>query len=167
MTEIPAPIPERIDEVGGVESMTVDGRRWYFGFCYTMDIVVSPLIDHPDVMAAFASRHMAQTDGAHDAAYWRELVEDSIDESYLVAEDADRVFDSATLAANRFAPTYHLTYLLSAAMGLDRDGFFEEPAARDALRIVGIDYQPHLGWECFQACGVALREPERPRRQPS
>lgn len=161
MIEIPAPIPDRIGEVGGIESMTVDGRRWYFGFCFDMDIVVSPLIDDPDVMAAFASKHMVQNDGAHDAMYWRELVDASIKESYLVREDSDRTFDSASLAANRFTPSYHLTYLLGAAMGLYRDGFFEDPAARSALRTAGIDYEPHMGWECFHMCKAALQDPGR------
>ena len=69
MAQIPAPIPDRLDEVGGIESMTVDGHRCYFGFCYSMDIAVSPLIDDPEVMAAFASQHMVQRDGAHDVEF--------------------------------------------------------------------------------------------------
>jgi hypothetical protein len=39
-----APIDDRVGHVGGIESMTVDGRRWYFGFDYSSDMVVSPLI---------------------------------------------------------------------------------------------------------------------------
>lgn len=56
------PIAERVGHVGGIESMMVDGRRWFFGFDYSMDMAVSPLIDDPARMAEFASEHMLQTD---------------------------------------------------------------------------------------------------------
>lgn len=155
MAEIPAPIPDRINEVGGIESITVDGRRWYFGFCYSMDLVVSPLIDDPEVMAAFASEHMRQTDGAHDVAYWRELVDMSADESDLVGEDSERTFDSAALAANRFALGYHLRYLIGAATGFGGDGFFDDPAVFDAIRTDDTE------WDSVDACKAALKDPDR------
>ena len=159
MAEIPAPIPDRINEIGGIESITVDGRRWYFGFNYSMDLVVSPLIDDPDVMAAFASDHMRQTDGAHDAAYWRELVGMSVDESDLVAEDSDRDFDSAALAANRFALGYHLRYLLGAATGFAGDGFFDDPAVYSA---VGSGDNPDgMEFDDIDACKAALQDPDK------
>lgn len=55
--------------------MVVDGRMWFFGFDYSMDTAVSPLIDDPERMAEFASEHMLQTDGIHDVTYWRDLVD--------------------------------------------------------------------------------------------
>lgn len=163
MAQIPAPIPDRIEEVGGIESMTVDGRRWYFGFCYSMDIAVSPLIDDPDVMAAFASEHMRQRDGAHDAAYWRELVDLSVEQSDLVAEDSDRTFDSAALAADRLTPSYHLTYLLGAATGWGGDGFFDDPAVQNGLGSLGIECEDpeDMEWDCIDACKAAVRDPEK------
>lgn len=160
VVQIPAPIPDRINEVGGIESMTVDGRRWYFGFAYSMDLVISPLIDDPGVMAAFASKYMMQGDGAHDAAYWRELVELSVGESDLVAEDADRDFDSATLAADRFTLGYHLRYLLGAATGFAGDGFFDDPAVYSAIRTAGPD-DPDLGFDDIDTCKAALRDPDK------
>src|SRR5690242_925807 len=118
------PIGDREGHVGGIESMVVDGRRWFFGFDYSMDTAVSPLVDDPARMAEFASRHMLQTDGAHDAAYWRDLVDLSVPESGIVAEDEDRTYDSETLAAQRLTPSTQLMYLLGAATAWD-DGFFE------------------------------------------
>jgi hypothetical protein len=161
MAEIPAPIPDRLDEVGGIESIIVDGRRWFFGFCYSMDIAVSPLIDDPGVMAAFASKHMLQRDGAHDVAFWRELVDLSVENSDLVEDDADRTFDSATLAANRLTPDYHLLYLLGAATLWDGKGFFDNPAVRDALRAVGVRYDDpgDAEWDCIDTCKAALQDP--------
>lgn len=161
--QIPAPIPGRLDEVGGIESMTVDGRRWYFGFCYSMDIVVSPLIDDPDVMAAFASRHMRQRDGAHDEAYWRELVDMSVEESDLVEEETSRTFDGLSLAAERLSPTYHLSYLLGAATAWEGEGFFDDPEVQSALDEVGAGYDDpeDAEWDCLDACKAALDDPQK------
>jgi len=58
-----APLPDRIGRVGGIESLSLDGRRYYFGFDYKSDVVLSPLIDDPGAMAAFASEYMRQTTG--------------------------------------------------------------------------------------------------------
>ncbi|MFI6578372.1 hypothetical protein ACIBFB_21495 [Nocardiopsis sp. NPDC050513] len=112
-----APLPGRDGHVGGIESMTIDGRRYYFGFDYKGDMVVSPLIDDPDAMAAFASEHMLLTDGAHDAAYWRDLVDDAVRESGL-CYDTDRVLTSERLSREPMPPRHsHLRYLLGTLTG--------------------------------------------------
>jgi hypothetical protein len=152
------PIADRVGHVGGVESITVDGRRWYFGFDYSLDTVVSPLIDDPAAMSAFASRYMLQHDGEHDEAYWQELVDFSVDDSELVLEDADRVFTSAQLAADRLTPGYHLQYLLGAAMGWDHP-FLEEAAIEAALTTVGVGRMDR-DWDCIDVCIAALTSPD-------
>jgi hypothetical protein len=65
-TESVAPIAGRLGHVGGIESVVVDGHRWFFEFDYRRDWVVSPLIDDEATMSEFASRYMRQIDGTHD-----------------------------------------------------------------------------------------------------
>ncbi len=98
-------IDGRIGHVGGIESLTLDGRRYFFGFDYKSELVVSPLIDDPDAMAAFASEHMRQNTGKHDEAYWAELVDWAVEYSDLVEEDADRDFSTEDLRAGTPGPT--------------------------------------------------------------
>src|SRR4051794_16863280 len=112
--------------------MTVDGRRWYFGFDYSSDLVGSPLVDDPALMSDFAGEHTGQRDGPHEPPFWRELVDASVEQSDLVDSDEDRQFTSELLAARRLQPDYHLQYLLGAASGWD-DSFFAEPAVKTAL----------------------------------
>ncbi|MEH1123131.1 hypothetical protein [Micromonospora sp. CPCC 206061] len=149
------PIEDREGHVGGIESMMVDGRRWFFGFDYSMDTAVSPLIDDPGRMAAFASEYMLQTDGAHDAAYWRELVDSSVEESGLVGEDEDRTFDSETLAAQRLSPSSHLMYLMGAATAWD-DSFFEDDEIQAALTAIGVRDRDR-DWDCLEQCIAAAQ----------
>jgi hypothetical protein len=99
-----APIDGRVGHVGEIESLTVDGRRWFFGFHYGSDLVVSPLIDDAGAMAGFAAAHMRQRDSAHPADHWSEPVELSVDESELTGADTDRELDSGTLAGHRRSP---------------------------------------------------------------
>ncbi|WP_406277192.1 hypothetical protein [Embleya sp. NBC_00896] len=113
------PLPGRTGHVAGIESLVLDGRRYYFGFDGTSDMVVSPLIDDPDTMAAFASEHIRQTDGRHEPAYWADLVSWAVQGSDLVAQDADREFDTARLRVELPAPGGHLPYLLDAVAGWD------------------------------------------------
>lgn len=113
------PLPGRTGHVAGIESLVLDGRRYYFGFDGTSDMVVSPLIDDPDAMAAFASEHIRQTDGRHEPAYWADLVAWAVQGSDLVARDADREFDTARLRGELPAPGSHLLYLLDAVAGWD------------------------------------------------
>jgi hypothetical protein len=160
---LPTPLPDREGYIGGIESISIDDKRWFFGFSYSNDVVLTPLIDDADVMAAFASRYMLQRDGARDAAYWRELVEDATDGSGLTFDAADRVFTTAefrhiassvaaTVANSGVLPdfsiNYHLLYLLSAAVG-------DEPPSADptyvsALQKIGIVAQesPALSSAC-------------------
>ncbi len=149
------PIEDREDCVGGIESMTVDGQRWYFGFDYSMDTAVSPLIDDAERMAVFASEHMLQRDGRHDVDYWRELVEMSVGQSDLVEEEADRTYDSKTLTAQRLSPSSALMYLLGAATGWD-DSFFDEEAVQAALTTIGVR-EHDRDWDCLERCMEAAQ----------
>lgn len=128
---VPQPLCGRKGHVGGIEALSLDGKLYFFGFDYRGVLVISPLIPDAMVMARFASEHMEQLDGAHDEAYWRELVGDAIDDS-LLCDPESRNFDTRVLAeAIRclggirlestpepdFAIPYHLRYLLEAAAG--------------------------------------------------
>jgi hypothetical protein len=107
------PLDERVGHIGGVESVVVNGRRWYFGMDYQSDLVISPLIDDPGEMAEFAARYMAQTDGTHDVAYWADLVSWATDESGLFPP-GENEYDSAKLAEGF---DDGLLYLLGSASG--------------------------------------------------
>lgn len=133
-----APLPDRIGHVGGIESLTLDGRRYYFGFDYTSDLVVSPLIDDPAAMAAFASEYMCQTTGKHDVAYWEELVASGAEESSLAGDDADRTFSSEDLRGGLPEPDTHLLYLLGAVTEWDT-WFAEAPDVQRAYDGLGFD----------------------------
>lgn len=133
-----SPIEDRDGWIGGIESIVVDGRRWYFGFDYSSDLVLSPLIDDETTMSLFASRHMSQRDGAHDAAFWRELVADSVTTSDLTDDAQDREYTSERLATQRLTPCYYLSYLLGAAAGWP-DAPFEDEEFRAGLRALRID----------------------------
>ncbi|MFD7426981.1 hypothetical protein ACFV6Z_07945 [Streptomyces sp. NPDC059818] len=109
-------LPGRTGAIGGIESLVLDGRRLFFGFDFSSDQVLSPLIDDAGAMALFAARHMRQRTGAHDEAYWAELVRASIDGSDLVWRDAQRAFSSAALESGDAGDAQgHLLYLLDAA----------------------------------------------------
>jgi hypothetical protein len=139
--------------VGGIESISIDGKRWFFGFHFSSDTVISPLIDDPDMMAAFASRYMLQMDGVHGRRYWRALVNWAIDESELCGEDGGRTFTNAgfrriaaELAAAQagnhaipdFTIEYHLLYLLEAAARTSDEAPRDDPAYVFAIRKLGI-----------------------------
>jgi len=127
---VPAPLHEREDFIGGIESITIAGTRYWFGFDYGSDVVLSPLISDPNVMAQFASDHMLQTTGAEPPAYWQKLVHDAIEVSELSSEpgsrdflgteirDAARELRAAASDGGRVGDvriSYHLHYLLAAA----------------------------------------------------
>jgi hypothetical protein len=134
---IPLLIAGRKGHVGGIESLILDDVVYYFGFDYQSDLVLSPLIGNAEQMAHFAAEHMLQRDGAHDVAYWRELVGYASDESELCSDIEGRTFSSNALLSmmallqqveknNTPAPSfklaYHLRYLLGAAGGWLADG---------------------------------------------
>jgi len=129
---VPLPLADRGGHVGGVEMLVLDGTRYFFGFDFSSDLVISPLIDDIDLMSRFAADNMRQRDGRHGADYWRQLAEHSIDQSDLTASMEARTFNTATLGAmmkklasarhaNIAAPDFdlphHLRYLLGAAGG--------------------------------------------------
>lgn len=129
---VPLPLAGREGHVGAIEAVTLDGTMYFFGFDFSSDLVLSPLIADIDLAARFASQHMAQRDGTHDEAYWRELAGYAVDGSELATEEESRSFSTESLAAAiaslarvrregtvepGFAIEYHLRYLLGAAGG--------------------------------------------------
>ena len=148
------PLPDRIGYIGGIESLTLDGRRYYFGFDFSSDVVLSPLIDDASAMAAFASEHMRQTTGEHDVAYWEELVALSVEESALVGEDEDRTFLSQDLRGGLPEAGSHLLYLLGAATEWE-DWFEEAPEVKQTFEELGFDEDDS---EFLDACLEAVRE---------
>lgn len=138
------PLDGRVGHIGGVESVVVDGRRWYFGMDYRSDLVVSPLIDDPGEMAEFAARYMAQTTGTHDAAYWAELVTSADTDSGLYPPGGNE-FDLGELDGVDDS----LLYLFGCAAGWDDEFFDDEVAA--ALRALDLD--PDDEWD---AVGEAI-----------
>jgi hypothetical protein len=151
---IPDPLPERVGHVGGIESLTLDGVRYHFGFDFSSDLVVSPLIDDPAVMAAFASRHLRQTTGAHDAAYWAELVGWATEESSLVPTDEDRRFTTEGVREDRLTPDEHLLYLLAAVTTWE-GSLVDLPQAGPAYGRLGFD-EDELH-DCLDHCVAAIR----------
>ncbi|MEV6143365.1 hypothetical protein [Streptomyces sp. NPDC051992] len=132
----------RIGVVGGIESLVLDGRRLWFGFDFTSDQVLSPLIDDADAMAQYAARHMRQRTGAHDESYWAQLVQTAVENSDLVRHDEQRTFTTQSLEAGDAGPAHgHLLYLLDAATEDPADDDpvhtgtgFEERATQSGLR---------------------------------
>jgi hypothetical protein len=137
---------DRIGWVGGIESLTLDGKRYFFGFDYGSDLVLSPLIDDQALMATYAAKYMAQADGTHDEAYWSELVADAVESSSL-AEPDDRDFGSPELGAG--GTTYHLRYLLGAASSWDT-GLFEDDEVIAALKRLKLDHDED--WDSVDRC---------------
>jgi hypothetical protein len=90
--KVPKPLAGSEDAVGGIESITIAGKRYWFGFSFSADAVLSPLIDDRKVMAQFGSDHMLQTDGAHPPEYWDELVGKAVNLSELSSEAGSRTF---------------------------------------------------------------------------
>ncbi|WP_051793571.1 hypothetical protein [Kibdelosporangium aridum] len=138
--------PDRVGWTGGIESITLDGTRYFFGFDYSSDLVLSPLIEDQATMAAYAAKYMAQRDGTHDEAYWAELVTDAVDGSDLTEPD-DRDFSTDDLRSGR--TTYHLRYLLGAASSWNTD-MFEDDEVVAALKRLELD--PDEEWESVDRC---------------
>ncbi|MFJ6464758.1 hypothetical protein ACIQM0_27650 [Streptomyces sp. NPDC091387] len=107
-------LPGHTGAIGCIESLVLDGRRLFFGF--SSNQMLSPLIDDAGAMALFAARHMRQRTGAHDEAYWAELVRASIDGSDLVWSEAQSDFSRAALEGwDAGDARGHLLCLLDAA----------------------------------------------------
>jgi hypothetical protein len=116
--------------IGGIESLVLDDVRYFFGFDFKSDLVLSPLVADIAEMSRFASLYMLQTDGAHDDGYWLESASYSIEDSELCYTPAERTFFSQSLnksvnalrhaaETNSVAPglsiEMNLLYLLNAA----------------------------------------------------
>lgn len=120
------PIYKRTEHLGGIESISIDGHRVFFGFDYGEDVVLSGPINDENEIAEFASEHIMQRDGKHDQAYWVKLVDQSIVESNL-AKNTD--FVSEHMMKNlrmiiengkpikSFDFEHHILYLLSSILG--------------------------------------------------
>lgn len=65
------PILGRVNAMGNIESLVLDGQRHYFGHDPVADRVLSPLIQDPSEMAGFAAQYMRGPAGARDATLWR------------------------------------------------------------------------------------------------
>ncbi|WP_254923104.1 hypothetical protein [Rhodococcus sp. OK302] len=128
-TSIPAPLLRDYRHIGGIESIEIDGTRHFFGYDFSEDVVLSPLINDIELMSVFAETHMEQRDGSHDREYWRDLVDESLESSAL-AEPESCSFESEQLrliitSLKNIAETgvpvpdfnypYHLRFLLSSA----------------------------------------------------
>ncbi|MFF7245023.1 hypothetical protein ACFZBU_14120 [Embleya sp. NPDC008237] len=158
------PLPGRVGHVAGIESLVLDGQRYFFGFDGRSDMVVSPLIDDPDTMAAFASEHIRQIDGRHEPDYWADLVAWAVHGSDLVAKDADREFDTARLRAELPLPGSHVLYLLDAVAGWDES--LSKPAEVErAYTRLGFDEEDQIealdhALEVVRAHGAPARPDE-------
>lgn len=136
--DLPDPIPGRVGRVGGIESLSIDQRRYFFGFSYSDDRVLSPLLEDKKVMAEFAAAYMSKADDVpHGIDYWLEDVETAVANSGL-CDDKSRTLTATQL--NAFAAGLahmqsqdvpspdlimdpHLVYLLNACIG-EKDEHF-------------------------------------------
>ncbi|AQA24797.1 hypothetical protein BTZ20_0714 [Rhodococcus sp. MTM3W5.2] len=126
---IPAPLLRDYRHIGGIESIEIDGTRYFFGYDFSEDLVLSPLINDHELMSVFAETHMEQRDGLHDREYWRGLVDESLEYSALAeqescsfeAEQLRLIITSLRNTAETGAPApdfnypYHLRFLLASA----------------------------------------------------
>lgn len=129
---VPLPLGGFEDAIGGIESITISGKRYRFGFEYTTSVATSPLIDDPRVMSQFASDYMLDRDGAHPPEYWEKHVSAAVQGSELTSDPGGRDFTGSEIgdaleeihAARqdrrpaKLKLPYHLTYLLDATSQL-------------------------------------------------
>jgi hypothetical protein len=79
---LPRPIPFSQGLAGATECIVIDGKRRFYGFDSLGEgHIVTPLIDDPDVMAAFASWYMRpyHSHAREDPACWPEAADRAID----------------------------------------------------------------------------------------
>jgi hypothetical protein len=185
--EVPRPLPLAEDAVGGIESITIAGKRYWFGFSFSADAVLSPLIDDPKVMAQFASDHMLQQEFedaerreiACPPEYWDKLVEEAIHRSDLT--DSERDYTGRELPELRarleearrtarpvelsLSPITHLLYLLGATGdwgGASEDSELEDAldGVEGALEVVAGVNPPPLGTTFANAVNVVIAQLE-------
>lgn len=167
-TSIPAPLLRDYRHIGGIESIEVDGTRYFFGYDFSEDLVLSPLISDGGLMSVFAETHMEQRDGLHDREYWRDLVDGSLESSAL-AEPESCSFESEQLRSiitslksivetgvpvPDFNFPYHLRFLLSSA-GQWKEQF---TAAGEGIRAIKGTESPAEGTPLAQIARDVLRE---------
>ncbi|GBF14396.1 hypothetical protein Br6_01764 [Rhodococcus sp. Br-6] len=166
--DIPVPLLRDYRHIGGIESIEVDGTRYFFGYDYSEDLVLSPLISDSGLMSVFAETHMEQRDGLHDREYWQGLVDGSAGSSEL-AEPESCTFESARLRSivtslervaesgtpmPDFSFPYHLRFLLSSA-GQWKEQF---TAAGEGIRAIKGTEDPDDGSTREQIARDILRE---------
>ncbi|MFF8913049.1 hypothetical protein ACF08M_06930 [Streptomyces sp. NPDC015032] len=140
-------LPGRIGVIGGIESLVLDDRRLWFGFDFTSDQVLSPLIGDAGAMARYAARHMRQRTGAHNEDYWTHLVRAAVENSDLVQFDEQRTFTTRSLEAGDASPAHgHLLYLLDAAAEDpdDEDGELRPVQARTTVGNWSLLFAPYV-----------------------
>lgn len=121
------PLDGTTGHLGGIESIVLDNVIYYFGFDYSSDLVISPLINNLDHMCEFAEKYMLQRDGHHDVDYWRELASyeselcwDATDKTFMSTDFIKQMSQLAkakelNIQTSGLSIPYHLCYLLGAA----------------------------------------------------
>ena len=115
--------------IGGIESITYNGKRFYF--CASGDYVVSPLTSEINEIVSFAEHFMEKTTGKVSREHWIKEAHWSIDGSELASGVGERDFNSNTLnklkniiinakttnETNKSADLpYHLLWLIAASI---------------------------------------------------
>ena len=95
--------PPHASAIAGLESITIDGTRFWFAFDFGSDLVLTDLFASAEDIAEFAAVNLSDRAGQHPADYWLRLARIAEDDSFLVSDMSDRDFDSQTI--DRFART--------------------------------------------------------------
>jgi len=175
---LPRPIAGREGMIGGIECIVIDGKRWFYGFnSFGDQLIITPLIDDPDVMAAFASWYMRSyhSDAPAKQADWREAVDRAIDgtePNHIVSEpfsteDLRRIAASLKQAAadNRPVPGFTIPEgvldLLAVARGFELPSDMSANVSMQAK--LGLSESDHdVNNACFVVDMLAGREPLEP-----
>lgn len=114
-SRVPSPLLERDDFVGGLETIHIGGKRYWYGFAPSSDDVLSPLMEDPKIAAQFASDHVAQRGEHRDVveppSYWFDIltskyVEGSEDSPYTGSEIPDAVAHAKAILAGEETGEY-------------------------------------------------------------
>jgi len=123
--------------VGGIESITVDGTDYYFGYSHIEDRVITRLFSSADEISDYAAKAMSQRDGMHDKAYW------------LAQANANHLDSELT---DREGQTISLTKLNDALLRLKQDSDLNQT-------IPSLVIPSHLGYLLEMNCNWPDEEP--------